>query len=93
MTKWTKLADLSIKLNTKTKSFLTVVPSARPYISLQEAIYDFTVGHEFTVVDQSSPLNGCRVTICDKHILTKTYGVSHLNIRFNPGMAPVEVSL
>jgi hypothetical protein len=51
------------------------------------------VGHEFTVVDQSSPLNGCRVTICDKHILTKTYGVSHLNIRFNPGMAPVEVSL
>lgn len=88
--RWTKLADLSARLYTKT---LTVVPVRRPYINLNEVVYDYTVGHEFTVVDQSSPLNGCRITVCDKHILTKSYGVSHLHIRYNPGLAPVEVSL
>ena len=93
MTNWTKLADLSTKLNTKTKSFLTVVPSVRPYIHMDEVIYDYTVGHEFTIVDQSSPLNNCRITVCDSHILKRNYGLTHLNIKFNPGMAPVEVTL
>lgn len=88
--RWTKLADLADSLYTKT---LTVVPSCRPYISQQDCLYDFTVGHDFTVVDQSSPLNGCRVTVCDSRVLKDTYGISHLNIRFNPGMAPIEVSL
>ena len=93
MTNWTKLADLSTKLNTKTRSFLTVVPSIRPYISQRDAVYDYTVGHEFTIVDQSSPLNNCRITVCDSHILKRNYGLTHLNIKFNPGMAPVEVAL
>lgn len=92
MANWTRLADLADKLNTKTKT-LTVVPSIRPYISQQDCLYDYHVGHEFVVVDQSSPLNNCRITVCDRHILTRTYGVTHLNIRFNPGMATVEVSL
>jgi hypothetical protein len=87
---WTKLADMATKLNTKT---LTVVPSLRPYISQQDAVYDYHVGHDFTIVDQSSPLNGCRVTTCDRRTLKETYGVTHLAIRFNPGMAPVEVVL
>ena len=95
MTNWTKLADLSTKLNNKTntKSFLTVVPSVRPYISQKDAVYDYTVGHEFTIVDQSSPLNNCRITVCDRHALKQTYGLTHLHIKFNPGFAPVEVAL
>jgi hypothetical protein len=45
------------------------------------------------VVDQSSPLNNCRITVCDRHDLKQHYGVTHLNIQFNPGFAPVEVAL
>lgn len=89
-TNWTKLADLAAQVYTKS---LTVRPALRPYISQADAIYDYTVGHEFVVVDQSSPLNNCRVTVCDRHQLKDTYGVTHLHIQFNPGMAPVEVSL
>ena len=93
MSKWTRLSDLADKLNTKTKSVLVVRPAFRPYISMDEAVYDYTVGHEFTVADQSSPLNNCRVTVCDRHTLKKSYGLTHLQIKFNPGMAPVEVAL
>lgn len=52
-TNWTKLADLATKVYTKS---LTVRPLHRPYISQADAVYDYTVGHEFVVVDQSSPL-------------------------------------
>ena len=93
MSKWTRLSDLADKLNTKTKSVLVVRPTFRPYISRDGVIYDYTVGHEFTVADQSSPLNNCRVTVCDRHTLKKSYGLTHLQIKFNPGMAPVEVAL
>lgn len=89
-TRWTKLADLAAKV---TKKSLTVRPLTRPYISMSAVVYDYHVGHEFVVVDQSSPLNNCRVTVCDRHTLTNTYGITHLNIRFNPGMSPVEVAL
>lgn len=92
MANWTRLADLATNLNTKTKT-LTVRPLHRPYISQQDCLYDYHVGHEFVVIDQSSPLNNCRVTICDRHTLKSHYSLTHLNIRFNPGMAPVEVSL
>ncbi len=90
MANWTKLADLAAKLNTKT---LTVRPLVRPYVSMKDAVYDYMVGHEFVVVDQSSPLNDCRITICDRHELKRNYGLTHLNIRFNPGMSTVEVAL
>lgn len=89
-TNWTKLADLAAKVYTKS---LTVRPLHRPYISQADAVYDYTVGHEFVVVDQSSPLNDCRVTVCDRHALKQTYGLTHLHIKFNPGFAPVEVAL
>lgn len=89
-TNWTKLADLSADLYTKV---LKVRPLLRPYISQADAVYDYTVGHEFVVVDQSSPLNDCRVTICDRRTLKDTYGVTHLHIQYNVGLAPVEVSL
>lgn len=89
-TRWTKLSDLADKVNTKT---LTVRPLLRPYISQADAVYDYTVGHEFVVIDQSSPLNDCRVTVCDRHTLKNTYGVTHLDIQFNPGMSPVQVVL
>jgi hypothetical protein len=90
MANWTKLADLATKVYTKS---ITVRPLRRPYISMSEAVYDYTVGHEFVVVDQSSPLNNCRITVCDRHHLKEVYNLSSLNIQFNPGMAPVEVSL
>lgn len=85
-----KLAALAAELNTKT---LVVVPTYRPYISQDGVLYDYHVGHEFTVQDHSSPLTGCRITVCDRHTLKKTYGVTHLDIKFNPGMAPVKVAL
>jgi hypothetical protein len=88
--RWTKLADLTAELYTKT---LTVRPLHRSYISRQDALYDYTVGHDFIVVDQSSPLNNCLITVCDRHELKRTYDLTHLNIRFNPGMATVEVAL
>ena len=87
---WTKLADLTSKLNTKT---LTVRPLHRSYISQADAIYDYTVGYDFVVVDQSSPLNNCLISVCDRHELKRTYELTHLNIRFNPGMATIEVAL
>lgn len=93
MANWSKLADLSSKLNTKTKAALTVAPRRRPYISQSDAVYDYTVGHDFTVIDTMSPLQGCSVTVCDRHTLKETYGLTHLHIKFNPGMAPVEVAL
>ena len=88
--RWTKLAALSADLYTKT---LTVRPVYRSYISQADALYDYTVGHDFIVVDQSSPLNNCLITVCDRHELKRTYDLTHLNIRFNPGMATIEVAL
>lgn len=87
---WTKLADLTHKLNTKT---LTVRPLHRSYISQADALYDYTVGHDFVVADQSSPLNNCLITVCDRHSLKDIYNLTHLNIRFNPGLSPMEVAL
>jgi len=45
------------------------------------------------VVDQSSPLNNCLITVCDRHELKRTYDLTHLNIRYNPGLATIEVAL
>jgi hypothetical protein len=45
------------------------------------------------VVDQSSPLNNCLITVLDAKTLKRSYGISHLNIVFNRGMSPVEVAL
>ena len=87
---WTKLAALTSELNTKT---LSVRPLHRSYISKADALYDYTVGHDFVVVDQSSPLNNCLITVCDRHELKRTYELTHLNIKFNPGMATIEVAL
>lgn len=87
---WTKLAALTDKLNTKV---LTVRPLHRSYISQADVLYDYTVGHDFVVADQSSPLNNCLITVCDRHELKRTYDLTHLNIRFNPGMATIEVTL
>jgi len=88
--RWTKLAALSTQLNTKT---LSVRPLHRSYISQQDALYDYTVGHDFIVVDQSSPLNNCLITVCDRRSLKDTYDLTHLNIRYNPGLATIEVAL
>ncbi len=88
--RWTKLAALSAELNTKT---LNVRPLHRSYISQQDALYDYTVGHDFIVVDQSSPLNNCLISVCDRHELKRTYDLTHLNIKYNPGLTSIEVAL
>jgi hypothetical protein len=88
--RWTKLAALSADLYTKT---LTVRPLHRSYISQADALYDYTVGHDFVVVDQSSPLNNCLITVCDRHELKRTYDLTHLNIKYNPGLTSIEVAL
>ena len=87
---WTKLADLTSKLNTKT---LSIRPLHRSYISQADALYDYTVGHDFVVVDQSSPLNNCLISVCDRHELKRTYELTHLNIKYNPGLSSIEVAL
>ena len=89
-TNWTKLSALTADLYTKT---LNVRPLHRSYISRQDALYDYTVGHDFIVVDQSSPLNNCLITVCDRHELKRTYELTHLNIKYNPGLATIEVAL
>ena len=88
--RWTKLADLTAELYTKT---LTVRPLRRSYISQADALYDYTVGHDFVVVDQSSPLNNCLISVCDRHELKRTYDLTHLNIKYNPGLSTIEVAL
>jgi hypothetical protein len=92
MTQWKKLADLAA-LTADVKQCLTVAPAKRPYISMADAVYDYNVGHEMIVVDQSSPLNNCLITVLDAKTLKRSYGISHLNIVFNRGMSPVEVAL
>lgn len=90
---WAKLsdlADLTHKVYTKS---LKVRPLQRPYLTLSGVVYDYHVGHEFVVDDQSSPINNCRITVCDKDTLRRSYDITHLSIKFNPGLDAVEVAL
>jgi len=56
-----------------------------------DAIYDYTVGHEFVVSDDVSPFDGCIVTVLDKRMLTQ-HGYTHATIQYNYDHA-VEVKL
>lgn len=87
------LTSYTTQLNTNCDKVLVVRPVTRPYISASDAVYDYHVGYDFTVADQSSSLNNCPVTCLDRHILKANYGITHLHIKYNPGLPVVEVAL
>jgi hypothetical protein len=79
-TKFTSFADLDgVFVASKA---LTVVPRRRHYLSEVDAVYDFSVGHDFLVVDPTSPFDGCFVTLLDKHVL-KQHGYTAVDITYN----------
>lgn len=61
---------------------LTLVPRRRRYLVESDAIYDFTVGHEFVVDDASSPFDGCIVSCLDTTAL-KQHGYTHVLLHYN----------
>ena len=71
---------------------LCVSTLRRSYLSEVDAIYDFNVGHDLLVTDSLSPFQGCTITILDKHVLHQ-HGYTDLEITYNRGFEPVEVSL
>lgn len=68
-----------------------VVPRRRHYLSASDAVYDFSVGHDFLVRDPSSPFDGCFVSTLDISVL-KRHGYTAIDISYNNGLN-VEVTL
>jgi hypothetical protein len=68
-----------------------VVPRRRHYLSASDAVYDFSVGHDFLVRDPSSPFDGCFVSTLDIDVL-KRHGYKAIYISYNNGLN-VEVTL
>ena len=79
---YTSLADLQ-QVYTPNFRNLTLRPAKRTYLSEADAVYDFTVGHDFVVVDASSPFHGCTVSCLDKRTLQQ-HGYTHAIIVYNP---------
>jgi hypothetical protein len=79
-TKFTSFDDLATF--TPAPKALSVVPRRRHYLSEVDAVYDFSVGHDFLVVDPTSPFDGCFVTLLDKHVL-KQHGYTAVDITYN----------
>lgn len=75
------------------KFTLHVRPRRRTYISLSEAMYDYTVGHELVVSDDNSPLNHAVISVLDALTLKERYNIHTLSYHFNPGLAPTEIKL
>lgn len=75
------------------KFTLHVRPRRRTYISLSDAMYDYTVGHELVVSDDSSPLNHAVISVLDAPTLKERYNIHTLSYHFNPGLAPTEIKL
>jgi hypothetical protein len=88
-TKFTSFADRN-DIYTCSKA-LSVVPRRRHYLSEVDAVYDFSVGHDFLVVDPTSPFDGCFVTLLDKHVL-KQHGYTAVDITYNNDRS-IEVAL
>jgi hypothetical protein len=86
---FTSFADLG-GVYTPTKA-LSVVPRRRHYLAESDAVYDFSVGHDFLVRDAASPFDGCFVSVLDKIVL-KQHGYTAIDISYNNGLS-VEVSL
>jgi hypothetical protein len=80
------LSDEHYKFNT-----LSVVPRRRHYLSAVDAIYDFSVGHDFLVRDPTSPFDGCFISILDTTVLRQNNYTS-IDISYNNDRS-VEVAL
>lgn len=89
-TKFTSFADLQDVVYTTSKA-LSVVPRRRHYLSESDAVYDFTVGHEFIVTDPASPFDGCYVSTLDATTLT-AHGYTAVEIIYNNALS-VEIAL
>jgi hypothetical protein len=88
-TVYTSFSDLGAYY--KPSKALSVVPRRRHYLSASDAVYDFAVGHEFVVVDSTSPFDGCYVSTLDATTL-KAHGYTAIDIIYNNNLN-VEVSL
>jgi hypothetical protein len=75
------------------KFTLHVRPRRRTYLSISDAVYDYKVGHELVVSDDSSPLNHAVISVLDAPTLKERYSIHTLSFHFNPGMAPTEIKL
>lgn len=78
---YTSFADLNT-LYTPSYRSLTLRPRRRTYLMETDAVYDYTVGHEFVVADANSPFDGCVVTVLDKPTL-KQHGYTNLTLSYN----------
>lgn len=88
-TVYTSFSDLGATY--KPSKALSVVPRRRHYLSASDAVYDYAVGHEFIVVDSTSPFDGCFVSTLDANTL-KAHGYTAIDIVYNNNLN-VEVSL
>lgn len=73
------------------KNTLSVVPRRRHYLFAVDAIYDFSVGHDFLVRDPSSPFDGCFISVLDTVVL-KQHNYTSIDISYNNDRS-VEVAL
>jgi hypothetical protein len=89
-TKFTSFADLKGIYYTPSKA-LSVTSRRRTYLAASDAVYDYTVGHDFLVVDSVSPFDGCIVSTLDT-VTLKRHGYTAVNIHYNNDRS-VEVSL
>lgn len=87
---YNSFADLK-GLYTPSRKVLTLRPVRRHYLSAADAVYDFTIGHDFAVSDPSSPFDGCYVSVLDKRTL-QAHDYTHATIQYNNGLN-VEVSI
>jgi hypothetical protein len=78
-------------INYTPSNAIFVVPRRRHYLSASDAVYDFSVGHDFLVRDPSSPFDGCFVSSLDIVVL-KRHGYTAIDISYNNGLN-VEVTL
>lgn len=78
---YTNFADLKGIYTPRFKN-VTIRPVRRNYLSASDAVYDFTIGHDFSVSDYDSPFHGCLVSVLDKRTLIQ-HGYTHATIQYN----------
>lgn len=92
---YTSFSDLrdtvfsSSELDTKTLKVCTI---RRSYLSSQDAVYDWRVGHDLLVIDTTSPFHGCTLSVLDTPVLRR-HGYTDLSISYNRGLEPVALPL
>ena len=76
---WTSLATLQDEFHNKS---LTVKPRRRSYLSQVDAVYDYMVGHDVVITDETSPYNGSVMSILDRDVL-KRCGYNRIHLHYN----------